>query len=73
MNKYSQLAEKPRQFLAATGLTVEEFERNLPLFREKLAGPKEKLRKDGAKLLFILIYQKTYLIQEILGLQFEIS
>jgi hypothetical protein len=93
MITYNQLKEKPKQFLAATGLKVDEFERILPVFKEKLAalhppeltkrgtprqrrvgaGPKEKLRADADKLLFILIYQKTYPIQEMLGLQFEIS
>jgi hypothetical protein len=93
MIKYSQLKEKPKEFLAATGLSVEEFERLLPVFKEKLAGlhppeltkrgklrqrqagagPKEKLRTDEDKLLFILVYEKTYPIQTMLGLQFEIS
>ena len=93
MIRYDQLKVKPKQFLAATGLKVDEFERILPVFKEKLAtvhppeltkkgtprqrragaGPKEKLRMDEDKLLFILIYQKTYPIQEMLGLQFEIS
>jgi hypothetical protein len=93
MIKYSQLKEKPKEFLAATGLKVEEFERILPVFKDKLAalhppeltkrgkprqrragaGPKEKLRTDEDKLLFILIYEKTYPIQTMLGLQFEIS
>lgn len=93
MIKYSQLKEKLKEFLAATGLKVEEFERILPVFKEKLAalhppeltkrgkprqrragaGPKETLQTDEDKLLFILIYQKTYPIQTMLGLQFEIS
>lgn len=93
MITYDQLREKPKQFLAATGLKVDEFERILPVFKEKLAtlqspeltkrgtprqrragaGPKEKLHTEEDKLLFILIYQKTYPIQEMLGLQFEIS
>jgi hypothetical protein len=93
MIEYSRLKEKPKEFLAATGLKVEEFECLLPVFKEKLAalhppgltkrgkprqrragaGPKEKLRTDEDKLLFILIYEKTYPIQTMLGLQFEIS
>ena len=84
------MKEKPKQFLAATGLTVDEFEQILPVFTAKLAilhppgltkrgiprqqragaGPKEKLRTDEDKLLFILIYQKMYPIQEMLRLQF---
>ena len=93
MIKYNQLKEKPKRFLAATGLRVDEFQWALPVFREKLAvlyppeltkrgtprqrragaGPKGNLRTDEDKLLFILIYQKTYPIQEMLGLQFGIS
>jgi len=93
MIKYSQLKEKPKRFLAATGLTVDEFQQLLPVFKEKLAalhppeltkrgkprqrragaGPKERLQTGEDKLLFILIYQKTYPIQEMLGLQFGIS
>ncbi len=38
MITYDQLKEKPKQFLAATGLKVEEFERILPVFKEKLAA-----------------------------------
>ena len=93
MIRYDQLKEKPKQFLAATGLTVAEFQQILPVFTENLAalhppkltkrgtprqrqagaGPKGNLRTDEDKLLFILVYQKTYPIQEMLGLQFEIS
>lgn len=93
MIQYAQLKEKSKEFLAVTGLTVDEFQRLLPVFKDKLAalhppeltkrgkprqrragaGPKEKLRTDEDKLLFILMYQKTYPIQTMLGLQFEIS
>jgi len=93
MTKYNQLKEKPKRFLAATGLTVDEFQQILPVFKDKLAvlhppeltkrgksrqrragaGSKGKLRTDEDKLLFILIYEKTYPIQEMLGLQFGIS
>jgi len=93
MITYIELREKPKQFLAATGLKAEEFERILPVFKKKLAdlhppeltkrgkprqrragaGRKEGLRTDEDKLLFILIYEKTYPIQEMLGLQFEMS
>lgn len=93
MIQYTQLKKKAKEFLAATGLTVDEFERLLPVFQDKWAGlhppeltkrgkarqrragagPKEKLRTEADKLLFILIYQKTYPLQTMLGLQFEIS
>ena len=48
---------------------------NIRHYRQRRAGagPKEKLRTDEDKLLFILIYQKTYPMQTMLGLQFEIS
>ena len=36
-------------------------------------GVKERLRSDEDKLLFILVYQKTYPIQTMHGLQFELS
>ena len=81
MLSYNDLKEKPKEFLAATSLTVEEFELILPVFRRKYrelftpgltrkgkprqrkagGGVKEKLRSDEDKLLFILVYQKTYL------------
>jgi hypothetical protein len=93
MLSYENLKEKPKEFLAATGLTVKEFELILSIFRLKYAGlfeadktrqgkprqrqvgggVKEKLRSDEDKLLFILVYQKTYPIQIMHGLQFELS
>ena len=47
--------------------------RGKPRQRRVGAGPKGNLRADEDKLLFILIYEKTYPIQEMLGLQFGIS
>jgi hypothetical protein len=38
MLTYAELKEKPKEFLAATGLTVAEFELILPVFRIKYAG-----------------------------------
>ena len=93
MLTYEDLKKKPKEFLAATSLTVDEFERILPVFRLKYAslleagktrkgqprqrrvggGVKEKLRKDEDKLLFILVYQKTYPLQTMHGLQFGLS
>jgi hypothetical protein len=93
MLTYKNLKEKPKEFLAATGLTVKEFELVVPIFRVKYAGwfeagktrkgkprqrqegggVKEKLRSDEDKLLFILVYQKTYPLQTMHGLQFELS
>ena len=93
MLTYTELKGKPKEFLAATGLTVAEFELILPIFRIKYAGlfepgktrkgklrrrkegggVKERLRKDEDKLLFILVYQKTYPLQTMHGLQFGLS
>lgn len=94
MLTYDQLKEKPKDFLAVTSLTVEEFAKLLPVFEKKLtagrplptqtqqglprqrkagAGPKEKLPTAADKLLFILIYQKTYPLQTMLGLPFGLS
>ena len=94
MITYAELKEKPKEFLAATGLQVKEFEQLLPRFKEQLAkqsppadqttrgklrrrragaGPKERLSTDEDKLLFILVYQKTYPLQTMLGLHFDLS
>ena len=94
MKSYAELKEKPKEFLAATGLRVNEFDQLLPRVRAKLAekqppeeqttqrkprqrrkgaGPKERLTTAEDKLLFILLYQKTYPIQTMLGLQFGLS
>ena len=94
MITYAQLKERPKDFLAATSLTVEEFDQLLPIFEKKLAavdtpptetkkgqprrrrqgaGPKERLQSAADKLLFILIYQKTYPLQTMQGLQFGLS
>jgi hypothetical protein len=94
MLTYAQLKEKPKEFLAATGLYLDEFDRLMPVFKEKIvaispppgqtksgqprqrragAGPKERLRTYEDKLLFVLVYEKTYPLQTMLGLQFEIS
>lgn len=93
MLTYAQLKEKPKEFLSATGLYHDEFERLLPIFKDKLgvshlpettksgqvrqrlagAGPKERLVTVEDKLLFILVYEKTYPLQTMLGLQFNLS
>jgi hypothetical protein len=94
MLTYAELKEKPKEFLAATGLYPQEFERLMTVFEKKLAamaapleqtkggqprkrrkgaGPKEQLRTAEDKLLFILVYQKTYPLQTMHGLQFGLS
>jgi hypothetical protein len=80
MLTYTTLKDKARQFLAATGLTTEEFDYLLPAFAiayhilypaDKTVAGKPRKRRPGAgskgtlhtledKLLFILVYQKTY-------------
>jgi hypothetical protein len=93
MITYTQLKEKPKEFLAATGLKPDEFEQLLPTFaaqyesrypadktmkgkarqRQRGGGVKGVLAKQEDKLLFILIYQKTYPLQTMHGLQFGLS
>lgn len=93
MLTYENLKTKPKEFLSATGLTVDEFERLLPAFstaytstycgdktvaglpRQRRAGGgrQGKLRQMADKLLFILVYQKTYPLQTMQGLHFALS
>ena len=93
MLSYLELKEKPREFLAATGLRLEEFECLLPTFekcyqaslpRKPKLSKKKKQRNAGGgrksnlaslndKLLFILVYQKTFQLQTMHGLQFGLS
>ena len=93
MITYAQLKDKPKEFLAATGLKPDEFERLLPAFvahydrrypadktmkgqprqRQRGGGVKGVLAKLEDKLLFILIYEKTYPLQTMQRLQFGLS
>src|SRR2546421_2288416 len=93
MLTYNALKDKAREFLAATGLKIEEFARLLPAFesayhalyplnqtaegktRQRLpgGGTKGTRRTVEDKLLFILVYQKTYPLQAMHGLQFGLS
>jgi len=93
MLSYHALKNKPRELLAATGLTHEEFEHLLPAFaaaygtlhpadqttegkpRQRLwgGGTKGTLHRMEDKLLFILVYQKTYPLQTMQGLHFGLS
>jgi len=93
MLHYTDLKDKPRELLAATGLKQDEFEALLKAFeasygqaypadrtvkgqprrRGKGAGNKGTLRRMDDKLLFILVHQKTYPLQTMLGLQFGLS
>lgn len=93
MLRYKKLKKKPRELLAASGLTVEEFEALLKEFGAEYAkryegeqtvegevrqrrsggGGKANLRSMENKLLCILVYEKTYPLQTMLGLQFGLS
>ena len=93
MIKYLELKEKPREFLVATGLRLDEFECLLLTFekcyqaslptkakptkkkkqRQVGGGRKSKLTTICDKLLFILVYQKTFQLQTMHGLQFGLS
>lgn len=93
MLQYLELKEKPREFLAATGLTDEEFQAILPTFekcyqlllppkpkpakkkkeRAGGGGRRGKLPEMSDKLLFILVYQKTFPLQTMHGFQFGLS
>jgi Helix-turn-helix of DDE superfamily endonuclease/DDE superfamily endonuclease len=92
MLTYNELKKKPKEFLAATGHRVEEFDSMLPEFsqcyqkkystvtvagksrqRQAGGGRKGNLVQMADKLLFILVYQKTYPLQTMQGMQFEIG
>ena len=92
MLTYTSLKERPKEFLAATSLSLEEFGLLLPYFdaayhaplSEKTATGTPRQRRPGAgvkgrlaaienKLLFILVYQKTYPLQTMQGLHFGLG
>lgn len=93
MFNYEKLRQRAEDFLCATGLTVAEFERLLPIFsqvyqgkyggeqtvegkprqRKAGGGAKGKLPAMADKLLFILVYEKTYPLQTMHGLAFGLS
>jgi len=93
MLTYEEVKKNKKQFLALTGLTIEEFEKLLPAFirayerknpANKTLKGKERKRKAGAgrsseldsneqKLLFTLVYQKSYPLQELMAVLFDIS
>lgn len=93
MITYTELQSQRRKFLALTGLTLKEFQRLLPAFRQAydrrfpshqtMAGrPRQRVVGGGRtsplacpeqKLLFILVYFKTYPLQVVLGELFALS
>jgi hypothetical protein len=88
MLQYKDLKKKPKDLLAATGLTADEFEALPTVFAETYevsypadqtveGQPRQRQRGGGGKatlsrmedeLLFILVYEKTYPLQTMLGL-----
>lgn len=89
MLTYAKLKLNRRKFLALTGLTPKEFKLLLPAFqrayarrfsrnqtaRQRKPGGGRKSSLDGPeqKLLFALVYLKTYPLQELLGEVFDLS
>ena len=84
MLAYDTVRQRPNQFLACTGLTVDEFDILLPSFthawdeyRKKnyvnSGGGKPKLPSVADKLFFILFYYKVYPIQAAMGVLFGMS
>jgi Helix-turn-helix of DDE superfamily endonuclease/DDE superfamily endonuclease len=93
MVDYTELQRDPREFLALTGLTLEEFQLLLGAFRRSYArryptdqtltgqprqraaggGRKATLQGPEPKLLFLLVYLKTYPLQVLMGQLFGLS
>jgi hypothetical protein len=88
MLRYATLRKKPKDFLALTGLARQEFEELLPAFEQALPKPasrrKRRRRAPGGgrkpglptsadKLLFILVYTKTYPLQAVQAQMFGMS
>lgn len=88
MIEYTALRKKPRDLLALTGLSRREFDELLEAFEESLqlpsTRPKKRQRAVGGgrkaalptaadKLLFILVYVKTYPLQTVQAQLFGMS
>ena len=88
MIRYATLKKTPKDLLALTGLARREFEELLPVFEQALPKPhndrKRRKRAPGGgrtpalptaadKLLFILVYMKTYPIQAVQAHLFGMS
>ena len=88
MLHYATLKKKPKDLLALTGLAGREFEELLPVFEQALPKPhtrrKRRQRAPGGgrkptlataadKLLFILVYMKTYPLQAMQAQLFGMS
>lgn len=88
MIRYTTLKKKPKDLLALTGLARHEFDELLPVFEQALPKPrkcrKRRQRAPGGgrkpalptvadKLLFILVYTKTYPLQMVQAHLFGMS
>jgi len=84
MVSYSTVRQRPDQFLACTGCTIDEFDLLFPSFssawdeyRKKNSvnsgGGNPKLPNITDKLFFILFYYKVYPIQSAMGAMFGMS
>jgi hypothetical protein len=88
MIRYATLKKTPKDLLALTGLARREFDELLPIFEQALPKPgrgrKRRKRAPGGgrrpalptaadKLLFILVYMKTYPIQSVQAHLFGMS
>lgn len=93
MLKYEEVRKNKKQFLALTGLTIEEFEKLLAAFKRAYErknptnktqkGKERKIKAGGGrrselesyeqKLLFVLVYQKSYPIQEMMAVLFGLD
>jgi hypothetical protein len=87
MLRYETLRKKPKELLALTGLTRREFEELLLAFEQALPQPAQRKRRKRApgggrkpglataadKLLFILVYTKTYPLQIVQAQLFGMS
>jgi hypothetical protein len=88
MLRYATLRQKPKDLLALTGLSRREFEELLPAFEHSVPKPapqrKRRQRAPGGgrkpslptaadKLLFILVYTKTYPLQAVQAQLFGMS
>ena len=88
MLRYADLRKKPKELLALTGLARREFEELLPIFEQAVkAPPKARRRRQRApgggrkpalptpadKLLFVLVYLKTYPLQAVQAQLFGMS
>jgi hypothetical protein len=88
MIRYGTLKKKPKDLLALTGLVRREFDELLPVFEQALMKPDQRrqgrqrapgggrkpaLPTAADKLLFILVYMKTYPIQVVQAQLFGMS